>query len=301
VNVSYRSGFFNIAEESRKTKETPERIFLQKIFSPYKYTDINLQIASIYAADEQVSTVRSFISIEPRNLQFTDGADGNKTAKFDLIAVTFNENGIPIAQAGQMFEVKVSAKGYEKLLADGIACNLVFATRAKGQQQIKVAVRDIGTNKIGTASQTIDTPNFDKNPLSLSGILLQNFTAPEWQSLQSGKAQADAASRMQANTARRQFRKGTVLSFNYAVYAAPSLRSKAQARFVLLKDGKEIFKGAAEDLSIAPTGKMQRINRGGAFQLGTNMAAGKYVLQISVGGDAVKEPEIQQIDFELVN
>ncbi len=46
---------------------------------------------------------------------------------------------------------------------------------------------------------------------------------------------------------------------------------------------------------------MQRINRGGAFQLGTNMAAGKYVLQISIGGDAVKEPEVQQIDFELVN
>ena len=301
VNVSYRSGFFNIAEESRKTAETPERIFLQKIFSPYKYTDINLQIASIYAADEQVSTVRSFISIEPQNLQFTDGADGNKTAKFDLIAVTFNESGIPIAQVGQMFEVKVSSKGYEKLLQDGIACNLVFATRARGPQQIKVAVRDVGTNKIGTASQTIDTPNFDKEQLSLSGILLQNFTAQEWQNLQSVKTPADTASRMQANTARRQFKKGTVLSFNYAVYAAPSLRSKSQAQFIVLKDGKEIFKGAAEDLSIAPTGKMQRINRGGAFQLGTNMAVGKYVLQISVGGDTVKEPEIQQIDFELVN
>jgi hypothetical protein len=31
------------------------------------------------------------------------------------------------------------------------------------------------------------------------------------------------------------------------------------------------------------------------------MAAGKYVLQISVSGDALKEAETQQIDFELTN
>jgi hypothetical protein len=35
--------------------------------------------------------------------------------------------------------------------------------------------------------------------------------------------------------------------------------------------------------------------------LGTDMAAGKYVLQIMVSGDALREPEIQQIDFELTN
>jgi hypothetical protein len=106
---------------------------------------------------------------------------------------------------------------------------------------------------------------------------------------------------MQMDTARRKFKKGTILSFNYAVYAAPSLRSKSQTLFTVFKDGKEIFKGSPEELNITSTGKMQRINRGGAFLLGTDMAAGKYVLQISVSGDGVKEAEIQQIDFELTS
>ena len=302
VNVSYRSGFFNVAEESReKSKATPEEAFFQKIFSPYNSTDINLRMTSIFAADEQVSTVRSFINIEAGNLKFTDGAGGNKTAQFDLIAVNFNADGIPVATVSKTFDINASAQTYKKLLTDGIAYNLTFTTRAKGAQNIKVSVRDRNTMKVGTVSQLVEIPNFDKNSIGLSGLLLQNFTAAEWQNIQSGKPPADAVIRMQTDTARRQFRKGTVLSFNYAVYAAPSLRSKSQAQFTVFKDGKELFKGAAEELNIASTGKMQRVNRGGAFLLGTDMAAGRYVLQISVGGDAVKEAEIHQIDFELVN
>ncbi len=302
VNVSYRSGFFNVAEtESEKLAAAPERVFLQKLFSPYKYSDVNLQMTSIFAADERVSTVRSFINIEPKSLQFTDSADGNKTANLDVVAVSFNEDGIPISQVAKRFDVKVSKAGYEKLLQDGIACSLAFATKTKGTQQIKVAVRDVNTNKIGTASQTIELPDFDKNKINLSGIVLQNFTAQEWQNVISGKPPTDAAIRTQTNTAQRKFKKGTVLSFNYAVYAPPSLNTKSQAQFTVFKDGKEIFKGTPEDLTIASNGKMQRINKGGAFMLGTDMAAGKYILQISVVVGASKEADIQQIDFELAN
>lgn len=306
ANVSYRSGFFNVAEiDEEKTAAAPEQMFLQRLFSPYKYNDVDLRVTSIYAADEQVTTVRSFISIKPEDLQFTDDAEGYKTALFDVVAVAFNADGNPISQVGKRFDIKVSAKDYEKLLAEGIVSSLSFATRVKGAQQVKVAVRDVNTNKIGTASQTVKVPNFDKESVSLSGILLQNYTMNEWQIAQSGKAPpvsaVEAATRMQANTARRRFKKGTVLSFNYAIYSAPSFRSKSQAQFTVFKDGKELFKGSPEELNITATGKLQRVNRGGAFLLGTEMEAGRYVLQISVGGDGLKETEIHQIDFELVN
>ena len=302
MEVVYRSGFFNVAEKSPdKKSETPNNVFLQKVFSPYRYTDVNLRMASVYTVDEKASTVRAFVNVNAKDLQFIEGADGNKTARFDIIAVTFNENGIPIAEVGKIFEVKVSPKRYKQLLVQGIAYNLTFTTRMRGSQQIKVAVRDQNTQKIGTASQIIFVPNLDKDTIGSSGILLQNYSMQEWQNLQSGKPPTDAATRMQADTARRQFRKGTVLSFNYAVYAAPSLNTKSQAQFTVFKDGKEIFKGAPEDLIIASNGKMQRVNKGGAFMLGTDMAAGKYILQVSVAGDALKEAEIQQIDFELMN
>ncbi len=304
LTVTSRSGFFNVAETAEeKSVAAPETVFLQKLFSPYKYSDVNLQLASIFAADEKSSTVRAFIGIEPKDLQFATGADGTRAAQFDVFAVAFDENGIPLSQIGKRFDIKLSAEGYEKLLTEGITSSLTFATERRGAQQIKIAVRDVNTNRVGTASQTVNVPNFGKEPLSLSGILLQNFAAEEWQNQQSGKIPANAgnaAARMQANTARRRFKKGTVLSFNYAVYAA-DLRSKAQAQFTVFKDGKPVFKGAAEDLNTAPNGKLQRISKGGAFLLGAEMAAGKYLLQINVSGDNLKEPAVQQIDFELVN
>ncbi len=301
VNVTYRSGFFNVAEENRQSKPTPEETLLQKIFSPYKSTDVNLQMTSIFAAGDQASTVRSFVNIGANSLKFTDGADGYKTAKFDIIAVNFSEEGIPVAAVSKTFEVNASPERYAKLLTDGIAYNLTFTAKTKGAQNIKVSVRDLTTQKIGTVSQFVEIPSLDKNSIGLSGLLLQNFTAQEWQSVLSGKAPADAASRMQTDTSRRRFKKGTVLSFNYAAYAAPSFRSKSQAQFTVFKDGKEVFKGAPEELIFASTDKMQRVNRGGAFLLGSEMIAGRYVLQVSVGGDNLKTPEIQQIDFELVN
>ena len=46
---------------------------------------------------------------------------------------------------------------------------------------------------------------------------------------------------------------------------------------------------------------MKPVGKGGAFLLGTDMAAGKYVLQITVGGGAIKEAQTQQIEFELMN
>ncbi|MGI8786382.1 MAG: VWA domain-containing protein [Pyrinomonadaceae bacterium] len=301
VNVSYRSGFFNVAESENKKEETPDRAFLQKIFSPYKATDVGLRMTSVYAADEQTSTIRSFVNINTKDLQFVEGADKNKTVRFDVLAVAFNENGVPIAQVGKVFEVKASPERYLQLLKEGINYNLTFTTKTRGAEQIKVSVRDQNTQRVGTALQTVVIPNFDKQPLGLSGILLADYTAQEFQNMQNGKAPADTATRMQANTASRQFKEGTVLSFSYAVYAAPSLRTKSQAQFTVFKDGKEVFKGAAEDLNITPNGKIQRINRGGAFLLGTDMAAGRYVLQVAVAGDALKEPQVQQIDFELVN
>ncbi len=302
ISATFRSGFFNVAETAgRKNGLTAENVFLQKLFSPYKYSDINLQMTAVFAADEQTATVRAFVGIDPKNLQFNDSAAGGKIAGLDIVAVSFNENGIPVSQFVKRFDVKVSAKDYEKLLADGIALNLAFAAKPKNSQQLKIAVRDVNTNKTGTVSQTIELPNFDKKPVSLSGIVMQNYTAEEWKNLQSGKPPTDAATRMQANTARRKFKKGTVLSFSYAVYAAPSLLSKSSAQFTVFKDGKELFKGAAEDLPLAGNGKMQRVGKGGAFLLGSEMAAGRYVLQITIGGDAMKEAQTQQIDFELTN
>ncbi len=271
VGTTYRSGFFNVAEiAGGKNSATAENVFLQKLFSPYKYNDINLQTTSVFAVDEQTATIRAFVGIDPKNLQFKDAPDGGKIAGLDVVAVSFNENGTPFSQVAKRFDVKVSAEDYGKLLADGIALNLAFAAKPKSAPQIKIAVRDVNTNKIGTASQTIALPDFEKKDVILSGIVMQNYTAQEWQNLQSGKPPTNAAARMQANTAQRKFKKGTVLSFSYAVYAASSLRSKSSAQFAVFKDGRELFKGAPEEVPFTAPGKMQRIsarNRDGGGQI----------------------------------
>lgn len=304
VRLIYRNGFFNIAENNaQQAAQAPEREFMQKLFSPYVYNDVAMKIASVYAGDEKSSIVRTLINVEPTSLQFSDGANGRKTARFDLVAMTFNEKGLPTAQVAQNFEISVSPDSYKKLLEKGILCNLSFAPRESGYHQVKVALRDHASNRIGTAAQRVDVPNLNREPLGLSGILLQNYTAAEWQNVQNGKPAGDPAeiaARAQNDTAQRRFKIGSVLSFSYAAYVAATVKTKPQAQVSLFKDGKELFKGAPEDLNLTQPGTIQRISRNGAITLGTDLVAGKYILQIAVAAEAGKPAQVQWIDFELI-
>ncbi len=300
VNVTYRSGFFNIAENSNQDKSNAnDSVFVQKLLSPYRYDDINLNITSIFAGNDLTSsTLRTFINVKPADLKFVETDDGKKVAKFDLLAIAFDENGIPIARLGRGFSVTVNPDEYAKLLKTGISCNLSFATKNAGLHQVKVAVRDNNSKQIGTISQSVNVPDVKEDEMALSGILLENFTIDQWKALQSNSLKTSPA-KMQQDTAIRQFKKETVLTYTYAVYFFPKIKDNKlenlTAQTILWKDGKEIFRGAPEKINAAAKFALQRQNLRGAFMLGTEMNAGHYLLQITVGS------ETQVISFELID
>lgn len=298
LNVTYRSGFFNVAENSNRNNSN-DAVFVQRLLSPYRYDEVNLNVASIFAGSENnISTLRSFINVKPSDLQFVETSDGKKKASFDLIALAFDENGIPIARVGRSFSVTVKPDEYVKLLKTGLACNLSFATKEVGLHQVKVAVRDNNSKKIGTISQSVNVPNVKENEMALSGILLENFTPDQWKALQSNTLKS-SMSKMQQDTATRQFKKGTVLTFNYVVYVFPQMKNiklaNLNAQMILWKDGKEVFRGAPEKINLTEKFAIQRQTQRGAFMLGTDMNAGNYTLQIAVG------EQKQTINFELVD
>lgn len=309
VRVTYRSGFFNIADDPRRKKDLSyDKLFVERLLSPYRYDDINLRMASVFAGGEKsFSTIRSFLDIKPSDLMFIE-QNGKKIAKFDLIAMAFNENGIPIARMGRSFSISVDANQLDKLLKTGIPYNLSFNTRETGIHTVKAAIRDVNSKRVGTIFQEIKIPDFNKQNLSVSGLLMQNLTVDEWKALQDGSVQKvkfDSTQKTQNDTAYRRFPKGTILNYSYVVYATTDGKSPTPLTLmgttILLKDGKEIFKDSPESIQIPSAQGLQKISKQGAFMLGTEMLPGTYTLQVNVAPMGSNNLEIQTLGFEIVN
>lgn len=298
ADVSFRSGFFNVVTENKAKATTNETNVMQKLLSPYNFTDVGVELSSLYAGTAgNKSTIRAFVNILPKYLETVNDADGKKSAKFDIFVAVFNDQGIAAGSAAQNFVVAFDPKNINDFMKSGIISTMGFEVSKSGVYRVKVLVKDANSNKIGTISQNIYVPDAEA-PISFSGLLLQTFTPAEYEALQKNPAAANPQ-KMQVDTAFRHYKKGQVLTYTYALNLSPKISDgKVLISTKLVKDGHTVFTGAPEDLPAVPG---QRVNRRNAVNLGTDMKPGKYTLQITAAGDKSKAAETQSIDFEIVD
>jgi len=188
-----------------------------------------------------------------------------------------------------------------------------------GAYQLRAALRDHGSEHVGSASQFIEVPDIKKNRLAVSGILLTatDPTTTKKQSAAGGSAavdkspegqNAEASDKVNAHTAAtRQFKRGQILEYSFEVYNAHLDKVTSQPHLTtqmrLFRDGTAVFTGREIALDAVSQADLKRIIFGGAVRLGGDMAPGEYVFQILVT-DALAEEKhrvaTQWIDFEVV-
>ena len=107
--------------------------------------------------------------------------------------------------------------------------------------------------------------------------------------------------------AQRQFRTPSNLNFGYVIHNARIDKGTQQPKLVatmrIVRDGKVIFEGQPKPVDLTGQSDLKRIIAGGGLQLGTDMALGEYVLQITVTDLLASENHrtaTQWIDFEVV-
>lgn len=311
AKVRYRSGFFNIADEklnpTNQTAKTSEQRMSDALFSPFGASGITMRMSSIFANDiKEGNFVRAFLHIDGKSLTFSDAPDGNKKLSFEVIGYTFDENGKIADSFGKAYAIAVKAENVQKLVEKGLVYSMLVPIKKAGAYQLRVAVRDANSDKIGAATQFIEIPNLDKNRLSLSGLVLQNMTFEQWQAQINGQTVSDIQDAPTV-TATRIFRRGTVLLYNYVVYNAKpdanrNVQIQTQAR--LYRDGQMVFEGKLLQLNANGQTDLKRLEANGAVMLGKNLVPGDYVLQIVAVDALAKEKnqiQAQFIDFELID
>lgn len=315
VKVRYRSGFFGISDETLEDPSltaTTSDSLLKALASPFAINEINLSMNALFRGDaEEKAYISTFLYFDMKDLKFEDGPDGKKKAIIDILAVSFGDNGMVVDEISKFYTINVKEDVYQEFLNEGFVYYFTFPVKKSGAYQMRVAVRDRSSDKIGSASQFIEVPKLKKNRLTLSGIAIESFSRKQWEmrsdpnadNTQNAKRSFDSM----AETAQRIFKRGSVISYGYEIYNSryqkgqqPQIESKLR----IFRDGEIIYEGKPSPVDLSGQTDFKIIRSGGAFALGEGMPPGDYILQVIVTDNLAKKRKYRTttefVQFEVV-
>ena len=304
LQVRTRSGYFGVQETlAREKPKTRDEQILNTLYSPFGARDLSLQMTSFFFNTEKGgSYVRSLLHIDPANLNFVDGVNGEKILKLDIATFTFDENGRVIENHGRGFELKLDQARYE--IAQKLGFNYDNDTPIKkpGAYQFRAVLRDSSNEKLGSSGQFITVPDLTKNRLALSGLVLMGI-APETPNPEA-KTPANM-NNAQPTPAVRKFSRGGVMQYASVIFNAQFDKQSNQTQVTMqtevYRDGKAIFQSAPRAVELAGQKDMKRIACGGALQL-NGLAPGDYLLHLIVNDPLAKKKYAQAeqwMDFSV--
>jgi hypothetical protein len=240
--------------------------------------------------------------------------DGSHEAVIDLLAVTFTDNGRVVQQEGRTYILKVADRHFTEWVQGGFLYAINVPIKKAGAYQLRVAVRDSASERVGSANQFIEVPDIGKNRLTLSGLVISGNDPAKRRSAE--QAAREAASDKEgavedadplAGPAIRMLRRGMDLDYGFLIYNAQrepkTNQLQLESQVLVLKDGKQIFAGNTTLLKPGELPDLRHIPASGRLHLGTDMAVGEYVPQVTVTDKLAKEKyrsAIQWMDFEIV-
>ena len=288
--------------------------------SPFSAFGVRLQLTTLFTNDAaEGSVMKSMVHIDARDLAFTKEADGWHKCVFDLVAVSFGRNLAPIDQVSKTHTVRLNEETYQRVLRDGFVYAVMVPVKSAGAYQLRIALRDSQSDRLGSASQFVEIPDLTKNRLALSGIAAYALSQSEY--ARAGQKTGGAAGGSgamaatsegvdvedaQAGPAVRRFHQGSVMQYGFVIFNAQldrTAKSQLTTQMRLVRDGKVVFTGQQLPFNPAGQSDSKRLVSGGAIQLGSELPPGEYVLQIIVKDTLAPEKRrtaSQWIDFEIV-
>ena len=329
-NVRMRNGFLGFTDDERRapTQRTLAQQLLGALTSPFGSTGVHLQLTSLFANDPKAGSImRSMLHIDARDLTFTTEANGMRKTVFDVLAMTFGDNGVPVEQSGRTYSLQLPEVLYKRALRDGLVYYVTVPIKKPGAYQLRISFRDSSTERIGSATQFVEVPDLKKNRLAVSGLVVRGVNPGEKTAATGAKADPATAppagnqpadntaqdqegveqGNAEASPAVRHFSRGMLMEYLFIIYNArlDKTTSKPQLNLQvrLFRDGKPVFTGKENMLNFSDIVDPKRLITSGGIQLGSDLVPGEYVLQVIVKDPLADEKHrtiTQWMDFEIV-
>ena len=260
------------------------------VLSPFTQSDVRLRLASRFwnPGPERKPLLDTILLIDARDLDFRIASDGRRKAVFDLTAVIFGAGPKPVDTVEKGYTVSLTERGYREALDEGLVQRFQLPLSRPGAYQIRAAVLDRETGRMGSAGEFVEIPDVNRGALALSGIVLKR---------DGGEDAADTALR---------FHRGEKVDYACQVFNPRPAKSgsvRVRIRPALYFDGK--LSGSGEPVlaqSETRPGREPLLSTGD-FRLGQHLAPGEYTLLLTAVDENAPEKNAraaQSVDFEVV-
>ncbi|HET6980098.1 MAG TPA: VWA domain-containing protein [Pyrinomonadaceae bacterium] len=292
LTVRTRAGFYGVSTEETRAGTTGGRDRLNTaLVTPFASNDIPIRLTPFFANDPvRGSMLRLFMTIDAKELTFKLEPDGTHTANFELISVLFGENGSMVNRQDKSAALRLRGVPYERVLREGVVYGFDWPVNKTGALQMRVAVRDTASQRVGASGQFVYVPNIKEGDFAISGIILN----------------AETGENPEANNAfvSRRFHQGSSLAFGYVIYNATTHKTKGEPQLttktLVFRNAEKIYSSDPVPVTFSGQSDLQRISTGARLQLGPALTPGEYALQIIVEDKISKRTTTQWTQFEVI-
>jgi hypothetical protein len=303
THVRSRQGFFGPASPRDAVKPMTDPLLLAAL-SPFTTADISARLTSDFWHDGTRPSVQSMFFIDANDIAFSVTDTGHRVAQMDLALFVVADNGLITATSRRSISMDLSADQYNDALKHGLVYRSRLFVDRPGAYQIRAAIRDLTTGRAGSGSQFLEIPEVGKGKLALSGVLLKGLSAsatiePDTLDVASNSLSAETL----LGPTIRILHPGAKAIYAYEIYDGLGDTANLQMSATLIRNGKEVYRSAAEPVKAPPADKKVRvISIGGSLDLGKDMPSGPYSLQVDVSrqrNGRVDRRASQWVDFEV--
>jgi VWFA-related protein len=219
----------DLAREAEERRESEMRMALTSL-APQNGIPLRLS-ADFVSVDGAAPQVVVSSHVDLKGVPFVHTSD-RQVATVDMAATVFDESGAVVGSlAPERAAMDLTDARYEKALSQGLDYQKAVALKP-GRYRVRVAVREDGGGKLGSASQWVQVPDLGDGKLALSSLFLLEKEGPS--SASSRPAETDDLS-LRGVQAQRQFKRGETLYAQLFAYnpgrdaaGATSLVSQAE-------------------------------------------------------------------------
>jgi len=299
LTVRTRTTVSAAPEDTSKESHSREELLRQALFSPFAAGDIRVRLSPVYSAappDPKTGArrpmLRALLSIDGRDLRVQTVPGGKKQVVLDVAAVAFDVNNKPILSKDQRFHIVLPDRQPSALGESSVTYQLDIGVPKPGPYEIRAAVRDDGSGAAGSAGTFVELPDFNKQRLVLSSLVLSD-------------AGEDGAAAIAApKVASRSFAPGGRINYGFQVYGAraekPRGVPKLDFELRLHRDGAQVFVSKA--IPLAPDAGEREVTVVGSFVVPPEFAEGEYIVQVIAhdrSADSKRGSASQWTDFTL--
>lgn len=290
--------------EKEEVAKSPHQQLLKAIVAPLPTTNLGVAASADYLEnDTDKSQVWAQVYVDGNDLDYKQ-ENGRFTFNIEVVTQVFNNLGKSIFSTVDTIQGKLQPQRLDMAKQNGFR-QLKRLALKPGVYQIRVGVRELSSEKMGTAAAWVEVPDLQKNKLAISGIFLSESANSREQIT---KAAAQVSSTTKATQSDDKefflskvtqgipvFKSGHLLAYYFAIYSKdlkPSTPADLLVQSEIVQDENIIFKSdwqPASERLIKQGAK--GLELGGILEL--NVKPGIYEMRISVK-DAKAKKTVQQ-------